>query len=67
MRIDKGIPLPPVEHRCTYPWHTMEIGDSFLMPAGKTPYSVITNIHKRTNKRFEARRTDQGWRVWRVE
>jgi hypothetical protein len=52
-----------------YPFLTMNVGDSFLVP-GKSAaqFSQATNYANRTNpgKRFKSRTVEGGVRVWRV-
>ena len=70
IKIEKGIPLPPLGRPPIYPWQEMEVGDSFLVSSS---HNRIHNIAYATNKhlspkRFAVRRQPDGsYRVWRVE
>lgn len=68
VRIDKNIPIP--RSRGKYPFREMEVGDSFLCPKGseKTIYSAAGQATTRIKgRRFIVRKTEDGFRVWRVE
>lgn len=63
--IDKGIPLPG-----KYPFDKMEVGDSFLVPAGvpRTTVGVAASRYgKPRGMKFSFRVTPEGLRCWRVE
>lgn len=73
--IDKGVPLPP--HRPsggmgrlpTYPWHQMEVGDSFFVPGGvlkKLATAASATARRHPPLRFSLRTVDGGVRVWRI-
>jgi hypothetical protein len=67
MKIEKNVPMPPRGYEL--PFEQMEIGDSFLLPAGVSAGYARTLIHKAQNKLdrgFSLRRTDDGYRCWRV-
>lgn len=71
IKIDKGIPAPALRHNRwnpKYPWHEMEVGDSFLETeaSAQTLYSMASRIGKENGKRFSIRSTVEGRRVWRV-
>lgn len=75
IRIEKGIPMPTVTTRglegsskVKYPWRKMEIGDSFLFPTEiqRQSYAAATQASRLTGFRFAVRRTDAGYRCWRV-
>jgi hypothetical protein len=75
IRIQKGIPIPPVKPRgmdgrtsSKYPWREMEVGDSFLFPAPITrqSYAAARQAERLTNYHFAVRRLDEGYRCWRV-
>lgn len=68
IKIEKNIPFPKAKIGAGYPWHEMEIGDSFLI-AGKQHSSNqrITSNHNKNGKRFISRLVPGGTRIWRVE
>jgi len=83
IKIDRGIPIPPRTVGragntdgavCKYPWHEMEIGDSFVFPDGgnvsRAQRMASTNLvvrHKMARSRFTTRTlTEDGRRVVRV-
>lgn len=78
IEIEKGVPLPRYSktgkgHGCKYPWHEMEVGDSFLVPdypldkrGHATPIASAATQRYRP-KRFIQRSTARGLRIWRVE
>jgi hypothetical protein len=83
--IDIGVPLParrsPTRERTRWPWHDIDIGDSFLIPfplacdrglrrrmqQGVAAAVSQVNHAKRSTKRWTQRTVDDGIRVWRVE
>jgi hypothetical protein len=66
IEVSKSVPLP--EPRRRYPYKSMEVGDSFLVPEGKL--QVVCNANYRAGKQLErkfiARRENDGVRVWRM-
>lgn len=73
MEIDKGIPIPSGAGRQggrKYPFADMEIGDSVFFE-GSASYGKEHNAARvygrRTGKKFTARTTRGGVRIWRVE
>jgi hypothetical protein len=82
--IEKDIPIPdwppghkpvsPIYSSKLYPFHLMEIGDSFLVPpkSGETMRTVCRRVmprvvrESREEKKFISRRCKDGLRVWRV-
>jgi hypothetical protein len=73
--IDKGIPIPdPVKSgRTIYPWHAMEIGDSFFVSLDtvKTMRAQVTWANRRhAPKNFQCRVVEEngvkGERIWRT-
>jgi len=68
-KIEKGIPLQR-EHTL-YPFGEMEIGDSFAVAADVTERRrVVSSAHsygKKNGKKFSTRKTEDGYRCWRVE
>lgn len=81
--IDKGVPLPcptakrlarPRRDRRSYPWPSMEPGDSVFFPDepdghSSGPARAARNYVRRggQGKRFTARAENGGVRIWRVE
>lgn len=71
-KIDKKIPLPaPRNSRTVYPLDAMEVGHSFQIPAEKVQNlrEAIARRHRRTDAtaRFTVRKTEDGYRCWRLE
>lgn len=76
--IDKGVPIPPINKAYkgstnpVYPWHRMEIGDSFFVGDART--NIVTRMACQTSARFPMKFTCRtltengvrGVRVWRV-
>ena len=79
MKIDKNIPIPRDNPRNKYPYHELEVGDSFFIPNEMTgnPDNTISASVAVTNKRMKGNRLficrrrvtngKQGWRVWRIK
>lgn len=71
VKIDQGIPIPNAgcgHGRKRYPWDKMEVGDSFLHESEK-PSSVsgqASMAGSRLGFKFSTRKTEEGYRVWRV-
>jgi len=70
IKVDRQIPIPDYGRkpgpRRKYPWLEMEVGDSFLMPKGRTPGSQVHCASKRYDRTFMSRKTSKGYRVWRT-
>lgn len=70
--IDKNVPMPNrwsnSGRKPIYPWLTMEVGDSFLMPDHvKRPMEHVSKASRRyAPRRFASRTTPEGTRIWRV-
>jgi len=67
IKIDKTVPFPAP--RGKWPFHEMEVGDSFLIPAGRekaAKASAWTYGHKH-GIRFTVRQEKKGVRIWRIE
>lgn len=71
--IEKNIPAPTSHpgRPAKYPWHDMEVGDSFFLPnAGRTEQQRLstraTAFARRRGFKFATRRMDGGVRVWRL-
>jgi len=72
--LDKGFPTPSPRHgpgrEPRYPFSTMEVGDSFLVPdrSANTVAAAIWRANRSDGpKRFIYRTVDDGVRVWRAE
>jgi len=69
IEIEKGIPAPAKETiRRKYPFHMMEIGDSFFVPGRERTQmcSSIANAKKTTGFLFTSHSVNGGVRVWRI-
>ena len=72
IEIQVGVPIAPIERKTRvskYPWHAMEIGDSFFV-ADLTARGFAGSVYsagKRSGKKFTVRAMDGGVRVWRIE
>lgn len=72
--IRKGVPLPRRNGggrgNAKYPWHEMEVGDSFVFPAGVTRgtnYRAAFAANERyAPKKFATRSTPEGFCCWRI-
>lgn len=80
IKIEKGVPLPPVERverEGKYPFHTMEVSDSFFQPEAKAAamHACIARYMngkgKGSGRKFSLRAVTEddvaGVRVWRME
>jgi len=76
MKIEKNIPIPAKNTGVNaYPLKSMDIGDSFILPAikseiSKVRSSVMASIRYcrlQTGMGFVCRSVDGGLRVWRTE
>lgn len=65
LKIEKGIPLPPVRPGISSTLRSTEVGDSVFLPGYKTTGAVRGILANLTGK-FAARKVDGGVRVWRV-
>lgn len=71
-KIEKNIPMPN-KRSAKYPWHDMEVGDSFLITdAGRTKAGYFVNYShwaskKNAPKKFAQRTEGQALRVWRIK
>ena len=69
MDIEKGIPIPSRKPNSIYPLIEMVVGDSFLVETDRpekirSAVSVFSNRNK--DRKFCIRKTDGGYRVWRI-
>ena len=65
-QVESGIPLPGPRK---YPWHAMNVGDSFLVPAheGAAIRSAASYMSRRNApKRWITKTLNTGVRVWRA-
>lgn len=69
IQIDKGVPLPVGGAKSKYPFGVLQVGDSFLFPAG-TPRnkasSAALNHGKRHGVKFTVRAEGERFRCWRI-
>lgn len=75
-QIETGIPLPPVKWvarnrgKSKYPFKDMKINDSFEVVGRKEGISAahLASMWGRNNRpyRFSSRKTENGYRIWRV-
>ena len=74
IEIEAHIPVPPVnnnpkkQRNCKYPWHSMQVGDSFFV-ADFTVSSFCSTAYsagRRHGKKYTLRSMDGGVRVWRL-
>jgi len=67
--VEVGIPVPAVRKSYKYPYHVMQVNESFKVDGVKL--QTICNMNSRNGKRlgrkFIARKEGDGIRVWRVE
>jgi hypothetical protein len=70
-QIEKNVPIPKngLHGRNKYPWREMKVGDSFLFAKDITKATAYANAHaaSRAGLKFLTRRTEKGFRCWRVE
>lgn len=71
IQIDKGIPIPKTEKdnhlKNTYPFKTMKIGESFLLPkAVNTARSYAFKAAKLFKMKFVVKAVKEGVRIWRI-
>ena len=67
VKIDKNVPMPAYKSRQKYPWHTMEVGDSFVYPNRDVgQYASIMSV-RYSPKKFIGRTVEGVNRIWRVE
>jgi hypothetical protein len=67
IEIQDGVPIPDKRHVTIYPFRDIEVGQSFLLPAGYQHSSIYYQNKRLYPKKFTARRLDDGCiRVWRI-
>jgi len=68
--IETNIPIPAKrrEWSVKYPWHVLDVGQSFFVPDGnfKSMLSLASRAKGRTGKKYLVREVDGGVRVWRT-
>ncbi|MFD1945044.1 hypothetical protein [Paradevosia shaoguanensis] len=64
-RIEKNVPLPERARRARYPFHQMEIGDSFFATDKRANYSAYA-FGVRNGVKFVCRAENNGYRIWRI-
>lgn len=79
IQIEKNIPFPVQKKKeCKYPFHKMEVGDSFFYPISnecntRELQTKIANAawtwNNRNNKelKFKTTQLENGVRVWRIQ
>jgi hypothetical protein len=70
IEIEKDVPIPADHERGTrkYPFHTMEVGDSFATDTANIYNSVRFFVRKNPDKAFTSRKVGENqWRVWRTK
>ncbi len=71
IKIERGVPFPATAPRAQlYPFHEMEVGDSFFVPDSTTNrLGSAAHAYVRSRKpgaKFTCRTIDGGVRVWRI-
>jgi hypothetical protein len=72
-KIEKAIPIPPrlTKPESKYPFMTMKVGDSFLVPAGNESFNNVANAASefgmKYKRKFSTRTLPDGnRRIWRT-
>lgn len=73
LKIEKGVPIWPAlrgrpRGRTKYPFDSMAVGDSFFSEGATRNYMArsCAEARLRLGWQFSMRKTDGGYRVWRV-
>lgn len=66
VRIDKGVPIPPLLPQ-RFPFHLMEIGDSFYVPGRALKGNSLYRGAARQGIRVTCRKVAGGIRCWRTQ
>lgn len=72
-KIEDGIAIPaerqPRTRRAKYPWNELEVGQSFFVEgsSARSMGSTASHAGRRLKRKFIARSTEGGVRVWRYE
>lgn len=68
IKIDKNIPFPAHRKGKGYPWHQIDVGDSFVYDGSILAAQQAALYYTRTtDKKFRATTLEKRARVWRVE
>ena len=73
IKVDKAVPIPLPAYGPgrppKYPFHSMEVGDSFLADELSAGYVKVraSTYGAGARKKFVTRKTAEGLRVWRTE
>lgn len=68
IKIDKDIPFPVHREGLGYPWHTLQVGESFEHNGGYDNARQSAFYYSRTtDKTFKARTFNNKVRVWRIK
>ncbi len=68
-KAEAGIPIPREYPQTKYPFRTMNVGESFLVPKEKqNSASIAASLESKRSpgKKFTRRKTDDGVRFWRI-
>ena len=73
IKVEKKIEMPERWHtngrKPVYPWESMKVGDSFLFPETVAPSAARSVVHYRNavgTAKFATRKTEDGYRCWRI-
>ena len=74
IKIDKKVPILSYRggsgKQAKYPCRDLKVGESFLFPKGTTTstcYSTGYYWSKLLGRKFAVHKTDEGYRLWRVD
>jgi hypothetical protein len=72
MKIDKHVPVPVTRVKIDWPFAKLKVGESFLIDGIKVPLATLhaaKQIYRRHHgeQEFTVRRTEKGYRCWRVK
>jgi hypothetical protein len=70
--IENGIRQPNYKTKpYKYPWDSLKVGDSFLMPHKNSPFSMLAAYNKKLPKtkriKITSKYEGEGRRVWRIK
>lgn len=68
IKIEKGVPFYAFSGYARYPFKVMEVGDSFFVPVNMRSRVVSASswYGRHHNMKFSVRKTEQGFRCWRI-
>lgn len=67
IKIDKNVPKPAVRGQYSrYPWKTMEVDDSFVIPDGVAPNTLYHCAKRQKIKISVRKQLDGTYRCWRA-